>query len=159
MIPLAALDTVSLLSFLQALLAGILGAVIGILRVGLRVGAWRKEIERGLKAEAAARTAQAEADRTGRERVHRDLDEMKHRLSEGDKRFDSLIGLAETARILTRDLNALGGALDTLVTKDLCAERHRLSLSLADAAAKLVLSLERVAAAIEKAAHKLPQPQ
>jgi hypothetical protein len=135
------------------------GVLVGSLTVGRAIGSWKASLdariaaeakarETGLAAErqerdarvateAQAREAAIEAERTGRLRLHRDVDEIRARLLDGDKRFDALIRTEGAVKALTAELQATQRIIgERLVTrpeynadragqKALCEEKHR----------------------------------
>jgi len=85
------------------------------------------------------------------DQVENTLADVSERLKAGDERFDSLVELAEKARVLGRELDAMSNSLGNVVSKELCGERHRVGLNLMEAAGKVTEALNRVAGSIEKA--------
>jgi len=138
MIPLAAVDPVSLLglgwTILIAVLSSIGGGLVGGFLVGRKIGGAEEQLAE----------------------VKKDIIEVKGRLAAGDRRFDSLVELSEKAKMLGREIDALSGNLGHVVTEKVCEVKHLASKAIGDSAGRLVDAIEALAAAIAKATRKFP---
>ncbi len=130
---LAAVDPTAVLGLGWTIFVAIISAIVGGITTGVILGLFFGDLKARLK------------------QVETGLAEVSGRLKDGDRRFDDLVELAEKARVLGRELDAMTNSLGNVVSKELCGERHRVGLNLGDAAAKLTEAVNRVAGSIEHA--------
>lgn len=132
-----ALDPVAAIGVGWLIVSGILGGVIGGVSTGIVLGLWAGNLH-----------SQVEQNR-------KELGEIRGRLEAGDARFDTLVQLAEKAKVVSREIDALSTGIEklpgTFQTKELCAERHRLGMEIGEQAGKLVSALTRLSDSIDNA--------
>jgi len=136
-IPVATVDPVAAIGLGWTIFVGILGGIIGGVTTGVIIGLFFGNLR-----------SRVDANEKG-------LAQVSDRLRAGDNRFDTLVELAEKAKVVSREIDALSTGIErmpaTFQTKDLCAERHRLGQEIGEQAGKLVSALTRLSDSIDKA--------